>query len=29
MASCLYDDTTRNLPITPNKQEEKRGGLSV
>lgn len=29
MARCLYDDTTRNLPITPNKQEEKRGGLSA
>lgn len=29
MVWCTYDKTARGLPITPNKNEEKRGGLSV
>ena len=29
MASCSYDKTTLDLPIVPNKTDQKRGGLSV
>ena len=29
MAKCSYDDTTLDLPITANKDSQKRGGLNV
>ena len=29
MAECSYDNTTLDLPIMPNKESQKRGGLNV
>ena len=29
MAKCSYDDTTLDLPVTANKDSQKRGGLNV